>query len=187
MRKFLTLDCETGGLSSETSLLTAYFGIMNENYKLIDELYLKLVPDDGIYKVTASGLYVNKIDLTKLQGIPYKQGGTLLYNFLDKHRIENKLTPVGQNIQFDIERVTQDLLSKGSWENYVSRRVLDTMVIAKFLQSLDKIPNELSISLTSLTEYLNIEIPTGEAHEARYDALCTVRVLQKMQELARTY
>lgn len=180
MNKYIVFDTETGGLTSETSLLTAYFAVLDAEFNVVDELDLRLIPDNGIYFVDPKALEVNKIDLAELGkvAIPYKEAKTILYKFLQKNAGEEKLIPIGQNVQFDIVRVTTDLISAGSWENFVSRRVLDTMIIAQFLVQIGKIEPE-GIGLGKLIEYFNVTVE-GNAHEARYDALATAKVYQEM-------
>lgn len=181
MSKYITLDLETGGLWNDVSLLTAYFAVLNEDFNIIDELDLKLIPDDGIYKVEPEGMAVNKINLVELakEAITYKKAKTILYDFLKNNYNGELLTPIGQGILGDVRKLCDTIISKGSWDNFISRRGLDTMYIAKFLQEIGKIPSDMSISLESLVKYFNIDID-GELHSARVDALASAKVLQKM-------
>lgn len=186
MNKYIALDVETGGITLDTTLLTAYFAILDENLTLVDELYLSLKPDDGIYRVTANGLSVNKIDLIEHDkiAISLKAGGTALYKFLDKNRADGKLTPIGHGLNFDLQRVKQDLINVGTWENFVSYRTLDTSIVCQFLRSCAKFPDDVSGSLGSLVDYFNIPLtPFDKLHNARVDTLLTVEVLKKLKEL----
>lgn len=77
---YLFFDCETGGIGPDYSLLTCYLLVTDNQFNVIDDLYLYLKPDDGIFKVCAEALNVNRIDL-KVHGtkaITYKEGGTKL-------------------------------------------------------------------------------------------------------------
>lgn len=101
MSKYLALDCETGGLEG-TSLLSLYCGVYDESFTLLDELELFLRPKDHIYHVTAEGLGINKIDLVEHEkkAIPYTEGGTLLYDFIEKHSVvHNYFIPAGMDIR----------------------------------------------------------------------------------------
>lgn len=179
--KYIALDLETGGLWNDVSLLTAYFAVLNEDFNIIDELDLKLIPDDGIYKVEPEGMAVNKINLVELakEGIPYKKAKTILYDFLKNNYNGELLTPIGQGILGDVRKLCDTIISKGSWDNFVSRRGLDTMYIARYLQEIGKMPKDISISLENLISYFDIKID-GELHCAKVDALGSVKVLQKM-------
>src|ERR1700688_2902057 len=92
MKKFLTIDNETGGIGRDKSLLTVYVGLFDEQFKFIDELYLYLKPPDGAYVCTAEALRINKINLIEHDkiAVPYKEGATLLYNFINKHSENSK-------------------------------------------------------------------------------------------------
>jgi DNA polymerase III alpha subunit (gram-positive type) len=96
---------------------------------------------------------------------------------------KEKLIPVGHNIAFDIRCVTTKLVHTGTWEQFVSHRTLDTCTIAQFFRTQSKLPKELSCSLVSLTEYFNVKPSTGKAHEADYDCLATLNVLECLKKL----
>ena len=103
MSKYLALDCETGGFEG-TSLLSLYCGVYDESFTLLDELELFLRPKDHIYNVTAEALAINKINLIEheTKAIPYNEGGTLLYNFLQKNSMEVKFfIPSGTDLNID--------------------------------------------------------------------------------------
>jgi DNA polymerase III alpha subunit (gram-positive type) len=180
--KYIALDAETGGIGKDKSLLTLYFGVYGENFELLDELDLLIKPNDGIYTVTAEALDINKINLVEhdKKAVTEKEAGTLLYEFLAKNSPfgEIKLIPVGHRVEFDIDFVVAKLLSKGSWEKFVSYRTQDTSVICQFMKAAKLLPEDLKGSLGSLTEYY------GVAHEAKHtakdDAQATMMVLKNM-------
>ncbi len=187
---FLALDIESGGLGPETSLLTAYYALLNEQFVVIDELDLKLKPEDGIYRVEGKALQINKIDLAKhdLNAITYKYGGRQLYVFLEKaYKLAgDKLIPIGHNVKMDIERSKTDLVSEGSWDQFVSYRTLDTATITQFLKLTGRLPDSISGSLSSLVEYFKIKMPEGMSHEAKYDALVTVKALEQLIDISKS-
>ena len=185
---YLVFDTETGGIPKEVTLLTAWFGVYNKDFKLVNELDLRLKPDDGLYVINPEALKINNIDLIEHDrvAVTYKQGATHLYNFLKREQsfIKEKLIPVGHNVGFDIAKVTENLVSRNSWEQFVSYRPLDTCVIAQFLRVTGKLPQDLSASLGTLVEYFGIGIEVaGVAHEARYDAVATMKVLKNLMRL----
>ena len=92
---------------------------------------------------------------------------------------KDKLIVIGHNVAFDIQRVTNDLVSRGSWEQYVSYRVMDTCTIAQFLRISGRLPADLSCSLVNLGQYFNVQVD-GLPHEAKYDALVTDKVLENL-------
>ena len=180
--KYIALDVESGGVTSGTSLLSLYVTILDSDFNMIDEMDLKIKPDDGIYYVTAEAMAVNGINLIEhdKEAITERQAGSKLYTFLNKNNPggEVKLLPIGQNVGFDIEFVIEKLIAKGSWEKYVSYRLLDTGVIAQYLKLLGKIPESVSGGLSSLVEFFGVE--KREAHIAKNDVLMTVDVLRSM-------
>jgi len=139
---YIALDVETGGLELDTTLLTAYFAVYDENFNLIDDEYLYLKPDAPKgkrpkYILTAEGMDVNGIDLVRhdSQAISLKEGGQKLYQLISKYGSKgNLLVPLGHNVYFDIEGITKrGLIGKGTWETFCSYRVVDTASIGRFL------------------------------------------------------
>jgi len=187
MNRYLCFDTECGGLHKETSLLTVYFAVLDSNLNILDELDLKLSPENGLYVVESQGLEINKINLVEhdKEAIKYKEAKTLLYKFLEKNTYNGeKFTPLGQNVIFDVERIKDVIISAGAWDNFVSHRVLDTMLVARFLQANGKLPNADSVSLSYLVDYFGIFVE-GEMHEAKTDVLATVEVYKKLVEIIK--
>lgn len=182
--KYLALDTETGGFEG-TSLLTAYFAVYNEDFEVLDDLLLEMKPKDGKYVVTAEALRINGIDLKQhdQRAITYEDAGTKLYNFLKGNSLlgAEKLIPVGHNVQFDIQKIIEFLISKHSWQQFVSYRTLDTGVIARACIQAGLIPPSVSGSLGSIAEHFGMD--TSQAHTADYDVYMTVRCLEHMLEL----
>lgn len=184
--KYIGLDTETGGFEG-TSLLTAYLSVQDEDFNELDNLELIMKPKNGQYIVTAQALQINGIDL-KLhdqKAITYEEAGTRLYNFLNGNSImgSDKLIPVGHNVQFDIQKLIEFIISKGNWQKFVSYRTLDTGVVARACIQAGLIPSSVSGSLGSIAEHFNID--TSAAHTADGDVFMTMTVLEKMLELMR--
>lgn len=189
MDRFIALDIETGGIGDDKSLLTACFILAKRTddgeMQIIDSLNLKIKPEDGIYHVTAESLGINHIDLKQhdKDAITEREAGQKLYERLKTWYTisgSTKLIPVGHNVAFDIRRVTNTLVSRGSWDSFVSYRVLDTCTIAQFLKMTNKLPNSLTCSLVNLGDYFNCRPLGGKPHEAEYDTLLALNVLEKL-------
>jgi DNA polymerase III epsilon subunit-like protein len=184
--RYLALDTETGGFEG-TSLLTAYLLVLDENFNTLDSLFLGMKPDNGQYIVTAEALRVNGIELKAHDSIAisYKEAGTKLYNFLNANSLmgSNKLIPVGHNVVFDIMKLQEFIMSKHTWNKFVSYRTLDTGTITRACIAAGVIPTSVSGSLTSIAEYFKID--TSAAHTADGDVLMTVRVLEKLLKVIR--
>jgi len=187
---YLAFDTETGGIVQGVSLLTAYYGILDDRFNIISELDLKLIPDDGIYHVTPKAMEINKIDLGLLGNgaFSYKQAGTALYNFLSDGPLvgPDKYIPVGHNLTLDIRMTKEFLISEGSYNTFISYRTLDTCSIAQFLRVSGILPQDLSCSGEDLAKYFGVENKvTGSLHNARYDALTTAYILQELMKLVK--
>lgn len=186
MKYFLGIDIETGGLTADVSLLTAYFGfyqLVDGKFKRLDELDLKIKPNDGLYKITAESLTINNINLIEHNKVAIfeKIAGQQLYKKLQEWFAisKDKLIPVGHNVNFDIRKVTTTLISLGSWESFVSYRVMDTCTIAQFYRICGKLPDNLSCSLGHLSGYYKVQV-TGQHHEAKCDVEMTMGVLENL-------
>lgn len=183
---YITLDTETGGVTIDTSLLTAYFGVLDKDMNLIDSLSLAIKPDDSKpYVVTGQGLGVNKINLVEHDKVAITQSaaGTKLYAFLKQHSNNGKikLIPVGHNVNFDILHIYEHLLSKPRWDSFVSYRKLDTGMAAQLFKYFGIIPDDKSGSLEYLAERYGVDFG-DRAHTADGDALMCVEILKRMKD-----
>lgn len=182
---YIALDTETGGLGSKVALLEVYCEIYDEKFKKLGEIEAKLRPDDNMYVVTAEALNINGIDLVEHQksAITYKAFGEQLYGWLREwsNNGQNKLIPIGQNVKFDIIKITDNVINPRTWNQFVSYRVLDTATISQFLRVVGVIPPDVKGSLDSLRKFFKIRA-RGKMHSARTDTKVTVKVLQKMIE-----
>lgn len=183
-KRYLALDCESGGVTNEHSLLTAYFVVLDEDLKTIyGELDLRVKPNDGMYHITPQAMEINGINLIEHDKVADTEGkaGQRLHEFLEKHSPKGtvKLTPLGHNVVFDIEFVKAHLYK--NLNNYVSYRVLDTASTAQFLKHTGHLPKDLAGSLGELAKYLNVTIAT--LHTAKDDTWLTIKILERMEEL----
>lgn len=185
--KYLAFDTETGGLDpKKSSLLTAYFAVLDENFNAIAELDLKIKNEKNeIYQVTGEALKINGINLAEhhnenrnsTKGLAAVQ----LKDLLHTHLVDNDtLIPIGHNVDFDIGFIQEHLLPKELWDRYVSYRKLDTAVIGNFLKAKKIIPSNTSGSLGGLAKFFKIDIGKGSLHNAKIDTVVTVALLQEM-------
>lgn len=187
---YIPFDTETGGLNPETSdVLTLYMAVVDENFKLVDELDLKLKPDGGRLPIAEAGaLKVNGINLAAHMADPatitYSQAKekivTMLKKYLKKNGRYSNLIPLGHNVPFDVGYVTHHILPKEEWEKILHYRTVDTNPIVGFLKDCGWFPKELG-NLSSVVEYLNV--PKRAAHNAKEDTLMCVDVYRAMLAL----
>ena len=187
MNKYIALDTETGGIGSQYSLLTAYLAILDEDFNITADIYLNCKPNDGIYRVGGQGMAVNGIDLAKHDKIarPYIDCSNELYNFLYINKIKGHLKPIGQNVKFDINRITDDLVEAEAWHQMVSYRTLDTSVIAGFAIELGLLPLTLNAGLKAMAEYFGVGKQEDFGHDAKQDTLLTIGVYKALMKLFR--
>lgn len=190
---YMPWDTETGGLNeNKADLLTAFFCIMDEEYKILEELYLKLKPDGGRLPIAEAGaLKVNGIDLQKHLADPetvtYSEGRTRLEAMIRRHLKRNgrysNITPMGYNCPFDVRWTQKHLLPQDVWESLLHYKNHDVMGAVDFLKKCGWFPKTLG-SLATVVDYLGI--PTRNAHNAKEDTFMTIDVDKKVMEIMRS-
>ena len=64
--KYLIIDTETGGLvEHDPSLLSLYAYLTDSKLNYLDDIELKIKPDDEVYRVNPYALNINKINLVE--------------------------------------------------------------------------------------------------------------------------
>jgi DNA polymerase III alpha subunit (gram-positive type) len=191
MSKFyLALDCETGGLSPKSAdLLTLYISIVDENFKVLDELDLKLKPNDGRLPLADAGaLKVNGINihnhLEDPETITYSESKDkivgMIKKYLKKSGRYSNIRPMGYNLAFDVGFVQEHVLPFKEWDTMIDYNTVDPKVVVNFLKDCKWLPFELG-TLVSVVKHF--QIPMGTAHTAKADTLATVEVYKKLLEL----
>jgi DNA polymerase III epsilon subunit-like protein len=188
--KFLMVfDTETGGLNpGDADLLTGYFGIVDESYQVVEELYLKLKPSDRLPIAEAGALKVNGIDikahLDDPETITYEAGHDKLVAMLKKYSKKTgrsiNIRPMGYNVPFDIKWVQHHLLFAPEWENLLHYKHVDVMQNVDFLKDCGWFPQDLG-SLGTVVDYL--QLPKRSAHNAKEDSLMTLDLHKKLLEI----
>jgi DNA polymerase III alpha subunit (gram-positive type) len=183
---YITMDLETGGIGTDCSLLTAYFGVLDKDMNLLDSLDLKVKPNEGKpYVVHAQGMSVNKIDLIEHDktALSESEAGGQTFAFLKKHSNSGKvkLIPVGHNVQFDILFIYEHLLQKKHFDQFVSYRKIDTGTIAQFLKYCGLIEPTNTGSLEYLADLYKVKF-LDRAHTAESDAMMCVEILKEMKK-----
>lgn len=182
MKYILLHDKETGDTNSKKGdVLTAYYGMVDEEGKLVDELRFKLKPDgDRMPMANPDALRVNGIDLrlhmSDSEIITYSEAKDKLRAFLGKYREKGKwsnIVPLGFNLGFDLTFEYEYLLSQEEWEKYCSYNYIDVKRDCDFLKRCGWLPRELG-KLVTYVEYFNL--PKRDAHNDREDCLMTLDV-----------
>lgn len=188
----MAFDSETGGLNAKhADMLTLYMGIFDEDFKLIEELDLKLKPDSGLPRADAGALRVNKINIQQHVSDPatitYSEAKNKVIAFLKRHHKKtgrfNNLIPLGYNVDFDIKFVQEHVLPEDEWNMFMHYGKIDPKGYVDLFKDSGWWPKELG-PLVSVVEYL--QIPMRDAHNAKEDTLMTIEVYKKMIDLMKS-
>jgi hypothetical protein len=186
---YLPFDCESGGIGEDISLLTVHFAVCDKDFNVIDELDIALKPTEvdetgsAIYKVTASALAINNINLVEHDKVAVVRAaaGQKLREFLWKYKPEkNWLIPAGKNIGGDVAWVNEHILGMKEWQKYVSYRHYDITTLVIFLKNTGRLPADAPDSLSKLAEYFGM---SAKWHTARDDNMAGIEVIKKLQSL----
>jgi hypothetical protein len=190
---YMPFDSETGGFNPKTAdLLTLYLAIMDEEFKMCDELYLKLKPDGGRLPIAeAQALKINGINiqehLADPETITYSEAKvkvvTLLKKYLKKNGRYSNIRPLGYNVPFDVKWTQEYVLPTDDWDSILHYKHIDVMQAVDFLKDCGWFPQDLG-SLGSVVDYL--QLPKRAAHNAREDTLMTVDVHNKIKEIMKS-
>jgi oligoribonuclease (3'-5' exoribonuclease) len=173
------IDTETGGLTTDTSLLDVAVVITDDKLMEIDHFSMKVRPVDSMYRVHPRALEVNGINLVAHERLAkqYNVAAEALIAFLEQHNNKGKLfVPAGWNVQFDEKFVRAYLLRGELWDTYFTYRHLDGQSALKFLQVQGKMPDHLG-SLASCAKHFGL---SEQAHTALADCYCTIEVVRKL-------
>ena len=185
----IIFDTETGGLDPKKHpILTAYFMAVDENLTMVSELSLAIAPQPH-HTLEEEALKVNNINLEDHLARPdimtHEQAGAALKDWLKGMHILNggkkydKAIPMGHNITFDMFFIFEQLISRQEWEEHVSYRFNDSMVVANFLKDIEMLPKEVG-SLVSLVKFYGLD--NHNAHDAKGDVLMTAQIYSKLTQ-----
>lgn len=186
---YLFMDCETGGLTPDYSLLTLAAIVADEDFNPIrggnkvDTLTLEI--RHPTYVVTPEALTINKIDLVNHSacGLKLEEAQEKFAEFVrnGKAMCGDKLIPAGHNLPFDLQFVWSQLMPEEEWRRHCSYHFIDTMVVARFFKAAGIIDG--GCSLTDLRELFHVE--TGAAHTALADTQATLAIARALKSITR--
>ena len=182
-KMYCSIDCETTGLNHRVhEIMQICILPLDQNFVPIKgkEFYFQIKPE---HPETADpkALEVNKLDVTK--GLSKQKARHLFYQWLrDLHKFMSfeKIVPVGQNYQFDLEFIIDWLGFDDYYDNF-NRSYRDTKISAGFLQ--DTIMPNMETGLHWLCDHFNIE--NSDHHDAYNDTLVTALVYEHQVNLIK--
>lgn len=171
------IDTETTGLDpAHHSILSVAIGNKEIGYK---EFHFR--PNEDLI-IDPKAMEVNNIDLNGL----WADDTYRFKSHLEKLKLEyEELEPVGHNYQFDMGFLYQVIGKKG-YSRYFSRRYVDTMIVAKFIddslrECVDRFPlHPFGYSLTALCKVYGYENELG--HTAEADARATESIYYSLMQ-----
>jgi len=186
------MDSETGGFyAKEVDVLTLFMAVVDDNFRILEELDLKLKPNDRLPIVNQEAMEINKIDLEKHlkdpETITYAEARLKIIAFVKKYfkkrgRYSN-LYPMGQNVMFDLKFIWEHIIPESEWDTLFSYNIEDTKNAGLFLKRAGWLPPSIG-NLDSMVTHF--EIPKLTAQEAKGDVRMTIEVYKKMIELMKS-
>lgn len=196
---YLFMDTETGGLTTDHSLLTVSLIPVDKQFQVVPMTYLDpltgqtVQTDSGLYigvkhepyVVSQEALAVNKIDINEHDrtAVPLHMARDLVRSFITHaQQLFNRkyLVPAGHNVAFDAGFVKAYLLTAEEWDKFFCYPALDTAAVARFLNAAGYIGG--GYSLTSLRDKF-LGSTFGEAHDAEVDNLTSIALAHKFTQL----
>ncbi len=186
---FLGLDCETGGIGSGVSLLTAHFAVCDKDLNILDELHIFLKPKEveetgsAVYRVTAAALEINKINIIEHDKIAVTSAiaGQQLREFLWKYKpTKGWLMPVGKNVGGDIDWVNEHILGAKEWGKTVSYRTYDITTMITYLKRKGKLAADFPESLEGAAKYIGFDFVPHTADGDNRAGIAVVKWLESL-------
>lgn len=189
MQYLIGTDTETGDLDPQKGdLLTIYMCVIDENYKILDELDLLLKPDCGRLPIAnAKALEKNGINLQEHLANPntitYSEANVKIINMLKKYREGGRYRNqrlYGYNVGFDRKFILEYLLNEEEFSNLLHYKIVDVMETVDALKRYGWLPPKIG-TLVSVIEHFGLQM--GKAHTAKDDVLMTVEIDKRFREL----
>jgi len=189
----VAFDSETGDLlPSKGHLLTLYMGLFDEDFRLLEELDLKLKPNDGqLLLASAEALKINginlKVHMEDPTTITYAEAKEKIMATLKRHLKRNgrysNLIPMAYNADFDIKFVQYYILPEEEWNSILHYGKIDPKQVVDFLKDCGWIDRSVG-SLGSVAEYFNV--PKRNAHTAKDDTFMMLDVYKNILALMKS-
>lgn len=186
---YLAFDLETGGVNPEKNpILTGYFLLLDDSFDPISDFHLKIRPESPFDLVEPEALAANKINLESHLSSPEtlsrEEGAKKLKTFIESHKEKpsQKIKILGYNINFDINMITSQLMSREEWEKLTHYTNIDVLQVVNFLKICGIFPDRIG-KLGTVIEHLNL--PMLKAHEAEADVKMTVMAFKKIRSMVK--
>jgi len=180
--KYISLDTETGGLGLDVSLLSLGLVLADDDLNEVKHEHILIKPNNDVYKVTGKALEINGINLIThdLAAVTEKVAGSYLYDVLKdwSDNGKEKLIVIGKQVDGDINHIWNKLMSRNTWENFVSYQKIDVSGTYWTMRTIGAFPAELKGSLKDIALHYNLDIT--DLHDALGDARLTLKVYKEI-------
>jgi oligoribonuclease (3'-5' exoribonuclease) len=182
-------DLETGGIyPNEVDALSCYMAVVDEDDQIVEDLDLKLKPDDGRLPIAhQDALKINGIDLQAHLADPttitYSEAAEKILTMLKKYREKGKYSNIrfaGFNCSYDKKFIHHHLIPEKELEKIIHYKCVDTMEAVDLLKRAGWLPPSVG-TLESCIDHF--QLPKGRTHTAKDDIIMTLAVDKKILEL----
>jgi DNA polymerase-3 subunit epsilon len=181
--KVLWFDTETTGLDPVKNDIIQIAGIVEIDGDVKEEFNIKCQPIN-YDTISQDALKVHGISIDQLKTFQTSKDGKneflkIMDKYVDKFNKDDKFTPAGQNVQFDVNMLREwfikngERFGSGSYHNY---HMIDTVTLARTM-SYEKVFHLENHKLETLAKRYSIEI---DAHNALSDIRATREVYKSL-------
>lgn len=179
-KKIIYFDTETTGLDPVKNDIIQLAGIIVVDSDIKEEFNFQIMPMnfESIQEeaITTHGITIDEMKRYPDSNTVYKQFIAMLGKYVDKYNKEDKFTPAGYNVDFDINFLNQYFIKNmdvyyGSWFNWKRVDPLPLLYFLNYCNQID-LPN---YKLSTVCEHFDIPI---NAHDALSDIYATRTLLR---------
>jgi DNA polymerase-3 subunit epsilon len=185
MKKVLYFDTETTGLDEKLNDIIQIAGIIVIDGVIQEEFEFKIKPI-SFENISQEALDVHGYKVEDLQTFPepheiYLKLVDIFSKYIDKYNREDKFTPAGYNVEFDLKFLQQFFIKNNDvyFGSFVNWKKIDPLPLLHYLDYCGRIelPN---YKLATVCEHFGIEL---KAHDALGDIRATRELLAKLHGL----
>jgi DNA polymerase-3 subunit epsilon len=184
MKKILYFDTETTGLNPQKNAVIQFAGIVEIDGNVQEEIEMKIAPmrDDVIEE---KALEVHGMSVEQIKAFPspkeqYEELKKILIKYVDPYNKNDKFTPAGYNVRFDMEMMHSFWKKNGDpyFGGLVNWKCIDALPIMYFLDFTEKVCLD-DYKLSTVCDHYGISI---KAHDALSDIRATREAILKIRE-----
>lgn len=186
--KVCWFDTETTGLSATRNDIIQ-LAMLIEIDGNIKAKYNWVMQPTSYKDISKEALKINGVTIADLKKYPdsktvYQEILMVLDSYIDKYDRNDKFTPAGQNVAFDVDFLLNFFKKNKNkyYGSYFNWRALDTLAIARFHTHLLGVQLD-SYKLEDLVKYYEVDLSDDDFHDAMVDVIATRKLFYKISEL----